>query len=60
MKRFLQEVEELEVYLGEFTRLNSKFAHEIYLGMNEGNFEDIMEKYDLILYGKWAEYCILN
>lgn len=49
-----------EISINEFLRLSKKFAHELYLEMDERNFYDKLRSFDDDLVVKWARYSLTN
>lgn len=47
-----------ELILQEFIRLNTRFVHELWQGMD--NFEEFKIKFYDLLSDKWVKYEVLN
>ena len=60
VKRFLKELDELTALFIEYSRLNQKFTHDIWIKMNLDNYEMYLQMYDLIRREMWRNYCRLN
>ena len=51
---------EAHIFIKELERLNARFIHEIYLTLNEENFKECVDCWDLLLEIKWNDYVELN